>query len=42
MKSVLYDSAVESPMYTQVYICPDLAFVIGMLGRYQKKLGIDH
>jgi hypothetical protein len=26
-------------MYAQVYTHPDLAFVIGMLGRYQKNSG---
>jgi hypothetical protein len=42
MKSVSYASAVESLMYAQVCTRPNLAFVIGMLGRYQKNLGIDH
>jgi hypothetical protein len=36
MKSVLYASAVGSLMYAQVCTRPNLAFVIGMLGRYQK------
>jgi hypothetical protein len=42
MKSVPYASAAGSLMYAQVYIRPDLAFVIWMLGRYQKNLDIDH
>jgi hypothetical protein len=42
MKSVPYASAVESLMYAQVCTRPDLAFVIGMLGRYQKNPGISH
>jgi hypothetical protein len=42
MKSVPYASAVGSLMYAQVCTRPDLAFVTGMLGRYQKNLGINH
>jgi hypothetical protein len=42
MKLVLYASVVGSLMYAQVRTHPDLAFVTGMLGRYQKNLGIDH
>jgi hypothetical protein len=42
MKSVPYASAVESLMYAQVCTHLDLAFVIGMLGRYQKSPGISH
>jgi hypothetical protein len=42
MKSGPYASAVGSLMYTQVCTRPDLAFVTGMLGRYQKSLGISH
>jgi hypothetical protein len=42
MKSVLYASAVGSLIYAQVYTRLDLAFVIGMLSRYQKNPGIDH
>jgi hypothetical protein len=34
MKSIPYASAVRSIMYAQVYICPDLAFVTGLLGRF--------
>jgi hypothetical protein len=42
MKSVPYASAVGSLMYAQVCTHPDFAFVTGMLGRYQKNLGMDH
>jgi hypothetical protein len=42
MKSVIYASAVRSLMYAQVCTGSDLAFVTGMLGRYQKNLGTDH
>jgi hypothetical protein len=36
MKAVPYASAVERLMYAQVCTRPDLAFVTGMLERYQK------
>jgi hypothetical protein len=39
MKEVLYASVVRSLMYAQVCTRPDLAFVIGMLDRYQKNPG---
>jgi hypothetical protein len=42
MKSVPYASAVGSLMYDQICTRPDLPFVIGMLGRYQKNSGISH
>jgi hypothetical protein len=42
IKSVPYASAVGSLMYAQVCTRPDLTFVTGMLGRYQKSLGISH
>jgi hypothetical protein len=42
MKSVPYALAVESLMYAQVCTHSDLAFMTGMLDRYQKNLGIDH
>jgi hypothetical protein len=42
MKSVPYASAIGSLMYAQVCTRPDLAFVTGMLGRYQKSPGISH
>jgi hypothetical protein len=42
MKSVPYISAVGSLMYARVCTRPDLAFVTGMLDRYQKNSGISH
>ena len=30
------------PMYAQFCTRPDIAFVVGMLGRYQSNLGLDH
>jgi hypothetical protein len=42
IKSVPYASAIESLMYAQVCTRPDLTFVTGMLGRYQKNPGISH
>jgi hypothetical protein len=42
MNSVPYASAIRSIMYAQVCICSDLAFMTGMLDRYQKNLSIDH
>jgi len=42
MKAVPYASAVGSIMYAQVCTRPDLAYVTGVLGRYQKNPGLDH
>jgi len=42
MKDVPYTSAVGSIMYAQVCTRPDLAYVTGVLGRYQKNPGLDH
>jgi hypothetical protein len=42
MKSVPYASAIGSLMYAQVCTHPDLDFVTGMLGRYQKNTGISY
>jgi hypothetical protein len=42
MKAVPYASAIESLMYAQACTCPDLAFVTGMLVRYQKNPGKPH
>jgi hypothetical protein len=42
MKLVPYASAVGSLMYAQVCTRPDLTFVTGMFGRYQKSPGISH
>jgi hypothetical protein len=42
MKSIPYALAVRSIMYAQVYTRPDLAFIIGLLGRFQSNPGIKH
>ena len=42
MKGVPYASAVGSLQYAQVCTSPDLAFVTGVLGRYQENPGIEH
>jgi hypothetical protein len=42
MKAVPYASAVGSLQYAQVCTCPDLAFVNGVLGRFQSNPGIEH
>ncbi|RVX18276.1 Retrovirus-related Pol polyprotein from transposon TNT 1-94 [Vitis vinifera] len=42
MKNIPYAFAVGSLMYAQVCTRPDIAFAVGMLGRYQSNLGIDH
>jgi hypothetical protein len=42
MKAIPYASAVGSLMYTQVCTRPELGFVIGMLGRYQKNPSKPH
>jgi len=42
MENVPYASAVGSLMYAQVCIRPDIAFAVGMLGRYHSNPGIDH
>ena len=34
MRTIPYSSVVGSLMYAQVCTCPDIAFVVGMLGRY--------
>ncbi|XP_048326799.2 secreted RxLR effector protein 161-like [Ziziphus jujuba] len=42
MKAIPYASAVGSFMYAQVCTKLDIAFVVGMLGRYQSNPGVDH
>ncbi|RVW86998.1 Retrovirus-related Pol polyprotein from transposon TNT 1-94 [Vitis vinifera] len=42
MNKIPYASAVGSIMYAQVCTRPDIAYVVGMLGRYQSNPGIDH
>ena len=42
MKNIPYASAVGSLMYAHVCTRPNIAFVVGVLGRYQSNLGLDH
>jgi hypothetical protein len=42
MKSIPYASAVESLMYAQVCTRPDIAFIIGLLGKFQTNPGLKH
>jgi hypothetical protein len=42
MKAVPYTSAVGSLQYAQVCTRPDLAFITGVLSRYQANPGIEH
>jgi hypothetical protein len=42
IKVVPYASAVESLQYAQVCTRPDLAFVTGLLGRFQSNPGIKY
>ena len=42
MKAVSYSSVVGSLMYAQVCTRPDIAFVVGVLGRYLSDLGQSH
>ncbi|XP_057483946.1 secreted RxLR effector protein 161-like [Actinidia eriantha] len=42
MKNIPYASAIGSLMYAHVCTRPDIAYVIGMLGRYQSNPGLDH
>ncbi|XP_068657896.1 secreted RxLR effector protein 161-like [Aristolochia californica] len=42
MKDIPYAFTVGSLMYVQVCTRPDIAFVVGMLARYQSNPGLDH
>ena len=42
MQKIPYTSAVGSLMYAQVCTRPDIAFIVGMLGRYMSNPGVDH
>jgi hypothetical protein len=42
MKLVPYASAIESIMYAQICTHPNIAFITGMLDRYQINSGIEH
>ena len=42
MKNIPYASAVGSLMYAQACTRPDIAYAVGVLGRYQSNPGMDH
>ncbi|KAJ9535448.1 hypothetical protein OSB04_un001427, partial [Centaurea solstitialis] len=42
MQKIPYASAVGSLMYAQVCTRPDIAFIVGVLGRYLSNPGMDH
>ena len=42
MKNIPYALVVGILMYAQVYTRPDIAFAVGVLGRYQSNPGIDY
>ena len=42
VENIPYASAVRSIMYAYVCTRPDIAFVVGMLDRYQSNPGMDH
>ena len=42
MQKISYASTVGSLMYAQVCTCSDIAYIIGMLGRYLSNPGMDH
>uniref|UniRef100_A0A803MH36 Retrovirus-related Pol polyprotein from transposon TNT 1-94 n=1 Tax=Chenopodium quinoa TaxID=63459 RepID=A0A803MH36_CHEQI len=42
MKKIPYVSAVGSPMYARICTRPDIAYIVGMLGRYLSNPGLDH
>ena len=42
MEKIPYSSAIASLMYAQVCTRPDIAFIVGMLGRYLSNPGMDH
>jgi len=39
MQKIPYASAVGSPMYAQVCTCSNIAFIVGMLGKYLSNTG---
>ena len=42
MQKIPYASAVGSLMYAQVCTRPDIAYIVGVLGRYLRNPGMDH
>ena len=42
MQKIPYALAIRSLMYAQVCMRPDIAYIVGMLGRYLSNLGMEH
>ena len=42
LQKIPYALAIGSQMYAQVCTRPDIAFIVGMLGRYLSNPGMDH
>ena len=42
MKAIPYSSIVSNLMYSQVCTHPDIAFIVGVLGRYLSDSGQSH
>ena len=42
IQKIPYASAVGSLMYAQVYTCPDITYIVWMLGGYLNNLGMGH
>jgi len=42
MQKIPYASTIGSLMYAQVCMHPDIAYIVGVLGRYLSNPGIDH
>ena len=42
MQKIHYASAVGSLLYAQVCTRPDIAFIVGVLGRHLSNPGVDH
>jgi hypothetical protein len=42
MKAYPYASLVGTLMYAQICTRPDIAYVVGVLGRFQSDPGLDH
>ena len=42
MERFTYASAIRSLMYAQICTRPDIAYIVGMLGRYLSNPGMDH
>jgi len=41
MQKILFASAIGRLMYAQVCTCPDIAYIVGVLGRYLSNAGMD-